>query len=247
MEKTIQIVTLVVVIVSIIVSVFLALYSIEESSQSSQEIIDTFKKGNAELLEETKKSNKNDAASIEKSFFDFQPELKYRIFSTYADDQGIYSIRADITNKGTEQTFVKNRWTITGEICNPDTTSRDFDYDYSVRENLILNKEEMKKIKFEIPSDFFEKFPDKTAFILRLELEMNPYLPSSGPIETREFDEMAFIQYDYDEERNSWMPKNQIARGIDCTNIPSDSGQVFLNTTSWDFGEYGQWWKFPEE
>lgn len=240
MNKIIEIVTLAVVIVSIIVSVFLAWYSVDESSKKSQEIIDTMKEEIGEL-------NKKESASIEKDFSDFQPKLEYRIFSTSEDNRIPYSIHAEITNKGNELTFVKNRWTVTGEICNSDGTSKDFDYDYLVKNELVLEKDEEESIDFVIPRDFFEKFPDKTAFLLKLELKMNPYLPSLGLIETREFDEMAFIQYDFNEERgNKWLVE-KIFLDLDCTGEPSTEGQVLLNTSSDDFGEYGQWWRFPEE
>ena len=245
--KNIPIITLVVVIIIGAVTIFSTFYGIDQSSKSSQEISDTVEKGNADLLEEIRESNKNDAALIEKSFSDFQPELEYRIFGTGDNIHKPYSIRAEIINKGNELTFVKNLWTITGEICNPDGTSRDFNYDYSIRDELILNKDQKGSVDFPIPLDFFEKFPDKTAFLLKLELEMNPYLPSSGPIETREFDEMAFIQFDFNKERNNnWLVKN-VFRELNCVEEPSIWGHVTLNTTSWDFGEYGQWWKFSEE
>ncbi len=236
MDKLISKITLVIVIISVgvaILSVSVALYGIDQSAKSSQKIIDTVKEG--------------DTAILEKSFADFQPELKYRIFGTSSHDREPYEIRADITNMGNEETYVKNIWTVTGEICNPDGTGRYFDYDTSFRNELNLTKGEEKSINFTISKDFFETFPDKTAFMLKLELEMNPYLPSTGPIQSREFDEMAFIQYDYNEERNnSWLVKN-VFRDLDCTGEPSIHGQVFLNTSSWDFGEYGDWWKFPEE
>lgn len=243
MWKDIQTITLMVVIFFGIISVITAWISLDQTSKSSQDLLE----GNAAMLEEIRKSNTNDAALIEKAFWDFQPELEYRISDISVESREPYSMRTEITNMGSESTFVKNIWTVTGEICNPDGTSRDFDYDYSFRKNIVLEKDKRQSIDFTIPEEFFEKFPDKTAFILRLELEMNPYLPTTGPVETREFDEMAFIQYDFDKERDRWMPKNLHSRDIDCTSISSEHGQVFLNTTSWDFGEYGQWWKFPEE
>ena len=240
MEKA----TLFVVSVSVVIAVSFGVINY----QSTEELKTAMQEGNKDIHDELSKSSQQSEALLEHTISsDFNPELEYWINGNSFNQKVPNTIRVEIKNLSDDHTFVKNRLSFAKEICNDDGTSRHFDYDFAYREELELVKDEEKYFEFTIPNDFFEIFPEKRAFLLQLELEMNPYTHAAGPTSDTEIQEMTYIKYDLDEERNGWMVSVNPTRGIDCTSEPAIFGRVIINTSSmYHFADHSQWWTFPE-
>ena len=217
-------------------------FRLGEIKQSINEVKDTMDNSTASI-------EKNQLASLERDSSNFNPELKYRIFSISSEQYLPYALRAEITNTRDDHTFVKNKWTITGDICNKENEHRVTSFEFAGRNSLDLVSGKEKEVSLQLPPDFFtERLPEKTGFLVKLELEMNPFIPSIKPLGNIEFSKMTYIQYDFKEDIGSWMPTKLPSGDLNCTAMPSIYGQVFLNTSSIDdFYDHGDWWEFPEE
>ncbi|MFY9301282.1 MAG: hypothetical protein WAO91_08855 [Candidatus Nitrosotenuis sp.] len=213
--------------------------TIKESNQETQK---TIKESNEEIR------NKIDAL-LERDFKNFKPELKYRVQSIGFEQYKPNSIWYHITSVGDDDVFVKNKWTIENQICNKDGQQQFIAYEFSNRTSANLEKSDGEQdYNVKIPDEFFTRiFPDKKSFLLKLELEINPYTDASGPFEGKKYPKKTFIQYDLDQERRGWMAWKNPSGDLNCTMEPNKMGQTFLNTSSvYDFyNERG--YEFPEE
>jgi len=216
-----------------IITASIAGYGAYQNYIGTEAIKSAVEQGNKDILNEINELNRKESAILEKAFDDFNPELKYRIFSIGFEQHIPNAIRVDITNNQDVHTFVKNKWTITGDICNEQNQHQGINYEFSNRTFFDLTKGEKKHLDIQIPDEFFTRIkPDKNGFLLKLELEMNPYTPSSGAVDTIEIPKKTFIQYDLNKERGGWMPWTNPGSDPNCTKDPSIWGHTFLNTSS---------------
>ena len=239
--------------IAVLIVSLIAVYQNHQSSVSFTDSLDEVKDSVNEVKNTVDESMstlaRNQLAGLEQESSKFDPELIYRIYSISANQYLPYSLNADITNTHNDNTFVKNKWTITGNICDKDGNHVGIAYDYSGRNSLDLVPGKEESASLQIPPEFFTNiFPDKKGFLVKLELEMNPYIPSIEPLGNIEFPEMTYIQYDFKEDIESWMPTKLPDGELNCSDEPSKWGQVFLNTSSIDdFYDHSDYWTFPEE
>jgi len=241
MNKTIQLITLAVVIIT----AGIAWYASDQSSKDVQSVKSAVEEGDKAILDEITELNKMNKALLEKEFASFDPELEYRISSIGFEQYMPNNIHVQITNTHDDHTFVKNKWTITGDVCTINNQVRGTTYFHSIDNELDLRKGESKDIQVKIPDEFFENNLGGQAFHVMLELEMKPFTKASGPVDVS-FPEKTFVQFDLNEEREGWMPWIDMLGDMNCTKSPAIGGYAFLNTTSSEHFAFYPDWKFPE-
>ncbi|EGG41851.1 Hypothetical protein Nlim_1294 [Candidatus Nitrosarchaeum limnium SFB1] len=250
LASVISIISLAIVIFMFQMSLIQVQSSIDSTNQLN-DLVNVTKKQTDSLETAIEKLSKiieaKESAQIERSSQNFNPELKFRIYGFYPDIREPHTLRAEVENMHNDHTYLKTKWTVTGEICTDDKKVWGSNFNYSNRTEFDLSKNEEKVIRIQIPDKLFELAKGK-SFIMMLEMEMNPFTPSGGPINTIEIPKKTFVQFDYNEERNqNWLPWINPGGDLDCTKEPSIRGDAYLNTTSiYDFNDYKNW-EFPEE
>lgn len=230
-DRSIIILTSIAVIAT---SIFGTLYSVQQDQISSEEIISAGQEGDKKIQDAIDKVDQKQAGLLEWSLTDFQPELLYRVSFFERDDQP-NAIHVKMENTGNHHTAVRNTWTITGDYCSdndqhhggPDAILGPFLSNLTKQSPIV-------ETKIPLPDFLFNDLEDRRSFLLMLELEMMPFTPSAGLVETLPVPRKTFIQFDHNEgEYPEWWMTTLVRGGeIKCDAEPSIWTHVNLNTTS---------------
>jgi len=220
--------------IAAIASAYGTFSQIQQDKTGTEDIISAGQEGDKIIQDAINKLDQKQAGLLEWGLTDFEPELLYRINFVSRDNEP-NSIFTDIENTGSHHTAVHNILTITGDRCSGDDKQyggRDvFVAEYSAN---LTKQNPFNETRIMLPDFLFDDLEYRSSFLLKLELEMMPFTPTGGLVETLSIPRKTFIQFDHNEGEypDWWM--TTLARGgeIHCDVEPSIWTHVDLNTTS---------------
>lgn len=242
MENRLILIFSLIAAIAAISTVIVATASFQQDKSSTGEIISAEQEGNEKIQDSINKMDQKQTALLELALTDFQPEIQYRVDFVNRENEPI-KLYVEMENTGNRHTAVRNMWTVTGDYCTSEGQHWGGTGDgvFATTLTNLTKQNPIMEEKIVLPEHLFDNLEEKNSFLLMLELEMIPFTPSSGLVESLSVPRNTFLQFDHNEEKypDWWMITLARTDYIRCDNDHSIWTHVNLNTT--DIEHFNLW------
>lgn len=200
--------------------------------------IELISEGNktTQLIESLENTNELILASL---YSDYEMELEYTIRPFHTPEKiGGFNYDMVIKNYGDFDSIVTTKWYLNPQFCDDNgllkyKESRLDLISEGIKKTNHIGRQETQSYNLNIPS-IYENYTNHMPFIFEIWVKAMPASPDKKPIEYFTKETIARIQYDYDVDRELWIPKSGWEK-LNCNSIPDeDSYSLILDTMDRD-------------